>query len=245
MKRALRLLVWSLAVIVVVAAGAGVGSWVLAIRARRSAEKLLQDIGSLDPRTATEAQIRSIVQHYGRDDGGYAFDGRCSWGKQTFHFVSIRSTFAWWLDRRMREAHWIVDRPWDVSARFVFDSQGLCKIDYQVVDIMPDRYDAVYATSTYLRPPVPEPFNYTLGPAPPRYPRGFEAQVTSAATPEQKRHAFDVDLSCLTRFGGCNAGCELMPSAWLDYQHKARQEGWPLPQVDTQDPRCKMAGSSP
>jgi hypothetical protein len=48
------------------------------------------------------------------------------------------------------------------------------------------------------------------------------------ATSLERQHAFDFDLSCLSSFWGCRAACELMPSAWLDYEKEAREKGWAL-----------------
>jgi hypothetical protein len=67
----------------------------------------------------------------------------------------------------------------------------------------------------------------------------IKVYVNSDATLEQREHAFDFDLSCLARFGGCKGVCELMPSAWLDYQEKAKEQGESVPADELADPRCK------
>jgi hypothetical protein len=69
--------------------------------------------------------------------------------------------------------------------------------------------------------------------------RSFNTRITTDATPYEARRAFNFDLSCLTRFGGCRAGCEVMPSAWLDYQEKAKEKGEAVPADELADPRCK------
>jgi len=35
--------------------------------------------------------------------------------------------------------------------------------------------------------------------------------MTPAATPEQQKAAFDFNLSCLSRLGGCKNGAEILP----------------------------------
>jgi hypothetical protein len=63
--------------------------------------------------------------------------------------------------------------------------------------------------------------------------------ITKRATEAEREHAFDFDLSCLTSFRGCRAVCELMPSAWLDYQREAHENGWTTPPEELNDPRCR------
>ena len=73
----------------------------------------------------------------------------------------------------------------------------------------------------------------------------LEAAVNTDASPDQRDHAFDFDLSCLARMGGCRNVCEVMPSAWRDYEAKAHTEGNAipperlLPSEELSDPRCK------
>jgi hypothetical protein len=64
------------------------------------------------------------------------------------------------------------------------------------------------------------------------------SKVTTKATDGQAQRAFNLDLNCLTRLGGCRLRCEVMPSAWLDYQKEAKEKGWDLPPDELADPRC-------
>jgi hypothetical protein len=72
----------------------------------------------------------------------------------------------------------------------------------------------------------------------------LDVRFTPRATSEEREHAFDFDLSCLTRSGGCGSECELMPSAWLDYEKTARSKGWTLRPNEVNDPHCKERPAS-
>jgi hypothetical protein len=64
-------------------------------------------------------------------------------------------------------------------------------------------------------------FGHTRG-----YSHDFTAQVYPEGTQDHRQHACDFDLTCLAQFGGCRGICELMPSAWVDYQKEAQKKGW-------------------
>ncbi|MGB8837614.1 MAG: hypothetical protein WCC67_12760, partial [Candidatus Acidiferrales bacterium] len=67
----------------------------------------------------------------------------------------------------------------------------------------------------------------------------LSASVTTLGGPKDHQRAFDFDLSCLSRLGGCRGVCELMPSAWIDYQKKAQEKGLDLPADELADPYCQ------
>jgi hypothetical protein len=52
------------------------------------------------------------------------------------------------------------------------------------------------------------------GPGPAEF--GIAVFITPEATEQQRDAAFDFDLSCSSRFGGCPEPCELMPAAWKE-----------------------------
>ena len=125
-----------------------------------------------------------------------------------------------------------------VRAIFILKNGKLCYVQYSV-ETMPYRAlpvrriaDVTLASETQL---PPFHVGFTGGNV-----RTFEAALTSGATPEQHQHAFDFDLSCLARFSGCREACELMPSAWLEYQKKARREGLTPPSDELNDPHCRI-----
>jgi hypothetical protein len=55
------------------------------------------------------------------------------------------------------------------------------------------------------------PFQSSVGPAGGK-PPFLRVRMTSAASPEQRSKAFDLNLSCLSRLGGCSGASELAPS---------------------------------
>lgn len=242
-KRSDRVRYWigSMAITLVVS-GTGFASWVSACRARERAENLLAAVQALDTAKVTEPEVESIVQRYGGTAGATISDWSCPSAHET-HSVLVRSSFSMWVGHKLPMLQFMGNRAWGVQASFLFDDKGLCYFDYSVIAAMPDGFDLIQATSTYRR--LPGIFNYDVHPAPPRYPSGLMAVATSGATAEQKGNALDFDLSCLTSFGGCKAGCELMPMAWLDYQDEARKAHFTLPAEDVNDPRCGLVGNSP
>jgi hypothetical protein len=209
----------------------------------RRAENLLRSIRALDMAKVTEAQADSIVQQYGGEAEGITSDGSCTSAHETYA-AFVKSNFSLWVGHKLPMLQFAGNRAWGVAASFQVDEEGLCRFDYSVVATVPHGSDLIEVNSAYWR--LLGVFNYYVYDTAhaPQYSRGLRVTVDSAATTEQKRKALDFDLSCLTRFGGCKAGCELMPSAWLDYQREARKAGFTLPTADVKDTRCKLLGES-
>jgi hypothetical protein len=67
----------------------------------------------------------------------------------------------------------------------------------------------------------------------------LQVEITQRASPEQRALAFDFDLSCAIAYGGCHQVCELMPSAWQNYEQKPFTAGVPITADEINDPRCK------
>ncbi len=66
----------------------------------------------------------------------------------------------------------------------------------------------------------------------------FFANLKLGAKPEELKLAFDFGLSCLGRFGGCAAACELMPAAWMEYEKKAEERNLEIPRHELNNKRC-------
>jgi hypothetical protein len=102
-----------------------------------------------------------------------------------------------------------------------------------------DRYDLIAASASMEEDfdnPELTPYAVSLGSM--KGTQYVRSKVTTKATDGQVQRAFKLDLNCLTRLGGCRLRCEVMPSAWLDYQKEAKEKGWDLPPDELADPRC-------
>jgi hypothetical protein len=126
--------------------------------------------------------------------------------------------------------------PRRVRAIFILKNQRLCYVEYSVeaepYNSLPVRRK-VSVTLASETQHVPFDVGFIGGNIP-----AFRAALTSEATPEQHKNAFDFNLSCLTSFSACREACEVMPFAWLDYQNKAHREGLTLPPDELNDSHC-------
>jgi hypothetical protein len=214
-------------------------AFVNTLRAERKARQLLNDCRSLEVGVSTEAEVQRLVREYGGEAGGLETNV-CEPGRNTNHSVAVTSDSANWIGKHLPFLHPFGNRWWVAEAFFAFDNGHLCFVSYNLRTYLTPRgrYD-LWVSATAQGSPSPEIDAYGLSVGPKRNLEYFQAQVWANATSLQRQRAFDFDLSCLTRFEGCRAGCEVMPSAWLNYQRTARQRGWPLPHVELEDPRCE------
>jgi hypothetical protein len=74
---------------------------------------------------------------------------------------------------------------------------------------------------------------------------GVGAIVTPEANDEEHDAAFDFDLSCLSRFGGCQMPCELMPAVWKDALRRYENKEISLPREVLDNPRCSPPDATP
>jgi hypothetical protein len=134
---------------------------------------------------------------------------------------------------------------WRVSASFGVDDRGrLTCVDYQVISI-PAHAESAQLSAQYSLPySSSDSTTYEVGYTDVHYVRRLSAVATTNGTAEEQRSIFDFDLDCLTRIGGCRTACEVMPSAWLEYQRRAREDGLPR-SADQSDPRCRALRLSP
>jgi hypothetical protein len=124
----------------------------------------------------------------------------------------------------------------------VTDHDRVCAVLYFLRALRSDRVREVsvhvYDQQNLLTPPYSQP-PYEVSARLYKDSLDFTTKVTVDATSEQRQHALDFDLSCLSHVGGCQQPCELMPSVWFDYQRRARAEGLAVPPDELGDPRCK------
>jgi hypothetical protein len=66
----------------------------------------------------------------------------------------------------------------------------------------------------------------------------FISWVSPGATDEQRRAAFDFDLSCMSKLRGCRATCEMLPSLWREALRRYENKELSLPEELVQNPVC-------
>jgi len=215
------------------------------------ARQLLQEVRSLSPGQTTEQDIRKIVQQYGGDTGTRWGDdcGQIGPSSKTYS-VDVESEWNNWLGLRdiLHNTHLRLfgATGWRANAFFGTQSGHLTCVHYRV-DSMPRSAASVWASVDYRiineangDPPLALSFVnvHNL--------KRLEADVNTKSSPALRDSAFDLNLACLMRIGGCRNVCEVMPSAWRDYVTKARAEGdavpneRTLPSDELADPRCKV-----
>jgi hypothetical protein len=235
----LRQLPWFVAAVLVILLLAAILVRVIYVRQEQRAAMLLNAVLSLRPGESSATDIEGIVANYKggpTDISGLACDPH-----GPSYIVHIANDA---LNSMGSSAVLAVLRPRNVNAIFILKNGTLCYVQYSV-EIVPGRRlrpvrtnaSVTLASETEL---LPFDIEYLGGNI-----RSFQVALTSEATPDQHRRAFDFDLSCLARFSGCHVACELMPSAWLDYQKKARAEGRAPRPEELGDPHCKKLTASP
>ena len=225
--------------------GFGYGSIFLAkAQVRERAGSLLRDVRRLRAGFSKSADVEAIAQRYAAEPKGAASD--CPSADRTYS-ISIASNAMTKLSVRFPGLERTVLRPVGASALILLERGAVCYVDYGVgtVTAVDDQDLEASTTVTHDASGLLEGSQYRVRMS---VLRGrihrLDVRIGSAPTEEQREHAFDYDLSCLTRLQGCQAVCELMPSAWLDYQKERRAEGWTLPAEDANDPYCKKLGDA-
>ena len=61
----------------------------------------------------------------------------------------------------------------------------------------------------------------------------LRVMLDSHASHEQRQHAFAFSFRCLTKIGGgCDAPCDYLPLAWIDWKADLQKGGFPMDQFD-------------
>lgn len=245
MKRLARSLGWALLLILAFAVAAEATMYILNAQASRRAESLLKDVRTMKPAVTTGEEVELVVGRYGGDVGRRAGNNPCAsiiprWKP---YAVVTRSEI---LDRvgLFDRLHGTAFRQfgaslWEVRAYFGVDGKDrLACVAYQI-DSFPARSESARAAADYrLAYDASDSSKFGVAYNNIHSQDSLGVEATTSAKPSQRAGVFDFDLACLTRSGGCRVACELMPSAWIDYQKEARANGWPLPAEDASDPRC-------
>jgi len=212
---------------------------------RSRAELLLADLRTIQVGRSTTQNVEAVVRLFPVEPtGGSSSD--CP-GADRSYAIRVADDTVNRLGFSLPALQRLGVRPWGAVALILLDHGRLCSAEYSVGASTGVDDQELRASTTIGSAGDPllggRPYNVSASLV-----RGhlhlFRVVVAPSATEEQRRHAFDFDLSCVSSFRGCRAVCELMPSAWLDYLEERRANGWPMPPEEAQDPRCKkLAGS--
>lgn len=240
-----RLFVRGIAILSLVIIAAGCAEYVLNLRTKRKAEALLRDARTLEIGKSTEEDVQRIVARYG-GESGLVGSGYCDPSAKP-HSVYVANSGLNWLGRTSRLLRPFGNRHWSVEVAFLMNHERLCAVVYHVRAFRSDGvweiavradYQERSESPVYTQPP------YQVSARIFKNFLDFTTSFTTDATEVQRQHALDFDLTCLTRWQGCRAPCELMRSAWLDYQENARKQGLEMRHDELDDSRCTKLAES-
>ncbi len=208
----------------------------LNLRAERRARSALDEIRALAVGVSTETEVQNVVDRNG-GEGTATTSGHCGPDAKS-HSVMVASRPLDWLGAESPALRLFGDRAWAMDAFLVTSNGMLCFKSYDVRALR-SRYSVISASASTeqgFRNAVPPPYVVYVGSR--RMIDFIRVETTTDATEEQRQRAFDFDLSCLLRFGGCRARCELMPHAWTDYLAGAKENGWDMPAGELANQKC-------
>jgi hypothetical protein len=214
--------------------------YIVNLRAQHAAERLLHQVRTLKVDESTEEDATRIVNEFGAIEA--RFPGYCD-KVDSVRSTEVSSRILNRVGRKNPGLRWFGNSAWEVQAHFAIAKGQVCFVEYSI-SANPSTYSkgarfVLNSTATYYHPFAAFPdFSYGVGLRNVHNFHDLSAAVTSLGTADEQQRAFDFDLSCLSRFGGCKSVCELMPSAWLDYQKEAKEKGLDIPADELADPRC-------
>ena len=217
----------------------GIGLEAIAnFRTQKAAEDLSREVRVLKIGESTEQDVQRIVAENSAESRIDHFN-LCGVGAET-HRTVIGNGILNWLGYRAKILRPFGNRVWRVEADLVVDKGKLCFVEF-VLRTFDPRYDLEIASSSIAEQDSEdsnmEPYRVSVGSQ--RNIRYMRTETTTQATEEERQHAFDFDLACLSRFRGCSVLCEVVPSAWVDYQEKTKANGNFVPNDDLTDLHCK------
>lgn len=211
----------------------------LQVLVERRAEALLNDVRSLRLEESTAADVVSIVEKYRGNESGGGWNSRCG-PYDSSYFVRVANDSINRIGLRFPFLRFAL-KPQGVVATFMLNLGRLRCMSYSVGSYPPHDWKELLVEAQAF-PEVqgiswslPTPFDVEYGGGNVWH---FRTNLKPGAKPEELRLAFDFDLSCLGRFGGCVAACELMPTAWVEYEKKAEERGLEIPRHELNDKRC-------
>jgi hypothetical protein len=215
------------------------------LRAANDAEGLLRDVANLQVGQSTQGDVEAIVRQYGGNAAGPSEQPSCERYDQR-RAVTVTSEISDWIGWRAPILRPFGDQRWRVDAYFATYHDRLCYARYWLRAEPRDESHALNVAVTLSEnTPLEGQGAYDASFRDIHNVHDMQTIAMAGATTEERHRAFGLDLSCLTRIGGCREVCEVMPSAWLDYQRKARASGWVVRPDEANDPRCKQLPTYP
>jgi hypothetical protein len=209
----------------------------------RRADSLIRDVQKIDLNRSTAEDVQRILAQSGRVVN-HSEAKLCSADDDEYS-ARVSNPMLNWLGERNSVLRPFGNRFWTVTAGVVVDHGRACAISvyiYAVRERETISGHVSYELDFSSPASTPDPYRVSI-----RKYKGDDwltVELTTNATSLQRQNAFDVDLGCLQRFGGCLSACELLPFAWTDYQISAQQHGWPLPDDEQADDRCAKVAKS-
>jgi hypothetical protein len=233
----LKFLRWLAGSVFVVAAVLSCLIFAIQSRNRRKAENLLRDVQTIHVGKSTTEDVTNLLRNY-RDTGYPASSSMCPSADSSYS-VRIANDSLNQLGMKFPKLRKIGLKPWGVVAMFLLERGKVCYFQYSFGLMRSNQWKELIV-EVAAPPALPDE---EFEPYFPRYLGGkaihFTTLIYPEATLDQRRRAFDLDFSCLTRVGGCTNACEMMPSAWPDYLKETREAGTNLPADELADPRCQ------
>jgi hypothetical protein len=212
------------------------------LSAERRAASLLEDVRGLKVGESTSEDIQRLIARYGGEAGGMITNVCAS--RTNTKSVAVASDSLNWLGWRAPRVRLFGNRLWTAEANFAVEGDRVCFVEYGLrLYLVGSVYEIFLSGTSAYEPVSSEVPPYTTSVWLLRSTVFFRTFVTSHGSEEQHRRAFDFDLSCLSRLGGCKAGCEVMPSAWIDAQKEVREANAPLPPDESSGPNCAKVAS--
>jgi hypothetical protein len=213
--------------------------YVLQSRVERRADALLNGVRTLRLEISTSTDVMAIVHKY----QGFEFIGGWNSGcgpYESSYSVRIANDSINRLGLRFSFLQFAV-KPQGVVASFMLNQDRLHCMMFSVESYPPHDWKRLMVEA-HAYPAAPGVLWPSSDPFGVEYDGGkfwyFFANLKPGATPEELKLTFNFDLSCIARIGGCVAACELMPTAWLEYEKKAHERGLRIPRHELDDGRC-------
>lgn len=206
--------------------------------AEKRAASLLQDVKSLKVGESTEEDLQAVVTRYGGVTH-FKFDDRGCIGPTKLHSLRLANATSNSIGLRFPAVRVFGDRLWQVDVFLASAQDRVCHVRYQFQPMPRKGTEWLDLSSSASMETSPDGQSYAVGLRRIHNVRSLSAELFKGASDEQRTRAFDMDLSCLTRWAGCHNVCEVMPSAWIDYVKKAREQDLPIPPDETGNPHCK------
>ncbi len=231
--------IYGVAILVLICALLISAIWLTDVHTKRRAESLLGDVGALQVGISTMRQVEPILRGYPGAEVSGSWPCRSA---DRFYSVRVANDTVNWIGRRLPLGRGQLVRPYGAVAVVLLSRGTVCYVQYYAGTILPGFDQELDVSTTVLAAADASrlreaDYMVDAGILQGRY-HMIKVYVASGASGEAREHAFTYNFSCWTSLRGCHAPCEMMPSAWLDYQKEARANGWSLPAEDVNDPRC-------